>query len=443
MLASLALPVFLQIATPAAAPAPRVLRLSDAVKSALAHQPAIQQARAQTKAAEGRVTQARAPFFPQLTATASYQRIRSAGFGGRAGTVTGAGGVGGTPTAVVPTTDPSGVDVYAFGGNVSQLLWDFGTTYNRTRAAGRLVEAFTASEKTTSQNVVVDVRRSYFTARAQKALVGVARESLGNLQRHLDQIAGFVSVGTRPEIDLAQARTDLASGRLSLIDAENAYAVARAQLGRAIGVDQGLDFEVSDEELSPVEGEDLPPERLVTRAFQARPEILVLDKQRQAFELTAKAFRGNYLPTLTASAGASETGTDIADLGPAWNVGLSLSWPIFQGGLTRGQVREAESNADAARAQTEGARVQVRVDVQQAQLGIRAAKAAQDVAAEVVANARERLRLAEGRYTSGIGSVIELGDAQLALTTAQAQLVQAQFRLSSARADLLAALGQR
>lgn len=444
MLPSLVLPIFMQIATPVAAPPPRVLRLADAVEVALAHQPTVQQARAQTAAAEGRVTQARAPFFPQLTATASYQRIRSAGFGGRSGIATGTGGgVAGTPTTVVPTSNASGIDVYTFGGNVSQLLWDFGTTYNRSRSAGRVVESFAATEKATSLNVVADVRRSYFAARAQKALVGVARESLGNLQRHLVQISGFVSAGTRPEIDLAQARTDVASGRLSLIDAENAYAVAKAQLGRSIGLDQGLDFDVADDELGPIDGEDQPQARLVARAFAARPEIVALEKQRESFHLTAKAFRGNYLPTLTASAGASETGTDIADLGPAWNVGLTLSWPIFQGGLTRGQVREAESNADAARAQTDGAKVQVRLDVQQAEIGIRSAKASQDVAGEVVANARERLRLAEGRYTSGLGSVIELGDAQLALTTAQAQLVQAQFNLSSARADLLAALGQR
>jgi outer membrane protein len=61
----------------------------------------------------------------------------------------------------------------------------------------------------------------------------------------------------------------------------------------------------------------------------------------------------------------------------------------------------------------------------------------------VIANARERLRLAEGRYASGVGSVIELGDSQLALTTAAAQVVQANYQLSSARADLLAALGTR
>ncbi|MDB4934801.1 MAG: outer rane efflux protein [Labilithrix sp.] len=440
-LAVVVLPVLLQAASvPDATTNARVLRLDDAVATALKNQPTIQQARAQTNAAGGRATQARAGLFPQLTAVASYQRIRSAGVGGRSGTATTT--VGGAPSAITPS-GTSGIDVFTFGGSATQLLWDFGATYNRSRAASRLVDAASANEKTASQNVLVDVRRSYFTARAQKALIGVARGSLQNFQQHLTQIEGFVGVGTRPEIDLAQARTDVANSRLQVIDAENAYAVAKAQLSRAIGLGGASDYEVADDELPPIDGEDLATDRLVARAFAARPELLALDKQREAYQLSAKAYRGQYGPALTASAGASETGTDLGDLGPAWSVGVNLNWPIFQGGLTHGQVREAEANADATRAQTDTQKLQIRVDVQQAQLDIRAAKASQVAAGEALTNARERLRLAEGRYASGVGSIIELGDAQVALTTAAAQVVQAQFRLSTARADLLAALGQR
>jgi outer membrane protein len=450
MLSLFVLPIFLQAAAvAAAAPAPpreapaaslRVIRLDDAVRTALANQPSLQQARAQTSAAEGRATQARSPFFPQVTAIASYQHGKTGGVGGRAGATT--TGVGGAPTALAPT-DTGPFDVYTFGGTVSQLLWDWGTTYHRSRAANRQVESLQATEKTTSQNVVIDVRQSFFTARAQKALVSVSRDSLANLQRHLDQIQGFVSVGTRPEIDLAQARTDVANGQLQLITAENNYALARAQLGRAIGLPDTGDFDVADDELPAIDGEDLATERLVARAIASRPELVTLEKQRESNELLAKAFRGNYGPSLSASAGVSETGTDIAGLGPAWNVGVTLSWPIFQGGLTHGQVREATANADAVRAQMDTVKVQIRVDVQQAQLGIRAAKASQATTNEALTNARERLRLAEGRYASGVGTAIELGDAQLALTSASAQVVQAQYQLSSARAALLAALGQR
>ena len=87
-------------------------------------------------------------------------------------------------------------------------------------------------------------------------------------------------------------------------------------------------------------------------------------------------------------------------------------------------------------------RQQVRLGVEQARLAVRAAKAALGAANEAEANAREQLRLAEGRYQAGVGSIIELGDAQVAATTAAAQKVQADYNVSTARAQLLNALGR-
>lgn len=442
---ALVLPILLQ-----AAP---VLRLADAEARARKAQPTLQQAHALTEAAEARADIARAPGLPQLTATATYQRLRTAAFGGRGGTTLPGGttgGVAGGATGNAPTAIPSaaqspgGVNVFTFGGSLSQVIWDWGQVYNRTRAAKRAAASLEASEQGSARTVVADVRRTYFTARAQKELVVVAQDTLANLQRHLDQIQGFVKVGTRPDIDLAQARTDLANGRLTLIDSQNQYALAKAQLARAVG-DPDLahqHFEIADDELGPVEGEGLPAAELAARAVHDRPETLALERQVDSFELTARAARGAYAPSLIGTAGASETGTALGSLGPAWNVGVSLTWPLFQGGLTRGQVREAEANAAASRAQLEAARLQIHLEVEQAQLGITSAKAARTAAEEAMTNARERLRLAEGRYTNGVGSVIELGDAQVAVATAGAQVVGAQFRLSSARADLLAALGK-
>jgi outer membrane protein len=84
----------------------------------------------------------------------------------------------------------------------------------------------------------------------------------------------------------------------------------------------------------------------------------------------------------------------------------------------------------------------MRLEVDQARLAVRAAKAAIVASDEAVQNARERLKLAEGRYQTGVGNAIELGDAQLAMTSTQAQKVQAEYNLASARAALLKALGR-
>ena len=86
-------------------------------------------------------------------------------------------------------------------------------------------------------------------------------------------------------------------------------------------------------------------------------------------------------------------------------------------------------------------RLQVELDVEQARLGVQAAKATITAAEEALVNARDQLSLAEARYKQGLGSVIELDDAQVAYTTAAAQSVQARFGLAAARAQLRAALG--
>jgi outer membrane protein len=146
---------------------------------------------------------------------------------------------------------------------------------------------------------------------------------------------------------------------------------------------------------------------------------------------------------LSATLGFRQGGTRVDRLG--WNAaaGLSLSWNVFQGGLTRAQVSEAEANVMATVAQLDLLRQQVQSDVDAARLAVRAAKESLSASREALVNARERLRLAEERYQVGAGSVIELGDAQVALTQAAAQAVQADDRLAMARAQLLRAVGRQ
>ncbi len=162
----------------------------------------------------------------------------------------------------------------------------------------------------------------------------------------------------------------------------------------------------------------------------------------RASELTIDSVQGAYAPTLGLFAGYTAAGAAPTDTVPNWDAGVALTWNIFQGGLTRAQVREAKANADSARAQVDVLRGQVRVDVEQARLAVRAAKGAFSAASTALENAREQLRLAERRYETGVGSAIELGDSQIALATAAAQRVQSDFNLSASRAQLLRALGR-
>ncbi len=468
----LLLPIFLQAApTPATAPSSlpsptatgskpaatanqassgRVLHLDDAVRTALKAQPLVHEARAQTEGAVGQAEQGRSGLLPQLSGTALYEQTNS----GSLPTSTNTTGA----TAVPVTTSTShdfgssltsashGVGLMTISG--TQLLYDFNQTPDKFRAAKRNVESFRATEQATELQVLLTLRQAFFAARADKALVFVAQETLRNEEKHVVQVRGFVAAGTQPEIALATELTNLGNDRVALITAQNNYEIAKAQLNQSMGVVGDTNYDVAEEGLAVVAGEEGPDDRLIDHALKARPEIVAYEKTKEANALTVKSLKGAYFPTISAfgTLGAVDpalgSGTSADYLSGYWTLGAQLIWPFFQGGLTEGQVHTAEANYDYVDAQLEAEKLQVRFQVQQAVLKVRAAKAQIDAANEALVNAREQLRLAEGRYNSGVGSIIELGDSQVAATNAAAQVVQADFNLSTARAQLLSALGK-
>jgi len=436
MPAALLLPLLLAQAVSAVPPdtthpaAARVLSLREALDTAVARQPLMHQARASTNVSKARVEQARAGYLPQVTGTATYQR-RTGNFAPTPGVANAGGG-----------TSSATYDSFNFALNATQLIYDFGQTNGRWHAADVTVEASRENERSVLNQTQLNVKKAYFSARANKALVKVAEETLTNQGRHVQQIQAFVQVGTRPEIDLVQARTDFANSRVLLINSQNNYEVAKAGLNQAMGIVGNTEFEVADDDAGALQDEGQPLDTLVKKAVAQRPELVNLAKQRSAQEITVRSAKGGYGPSLGATAGANAGGTELGSLVPNWSIGATLTWPILSGWQTHGIVHEAEANLGGIDAQVETEQLQVGFDVQQAWLSVKAMKETIDAAREALTNAREQLRLAEGRYQAGTGSVIELGDAQVAATNAAAQVVQADYNLATARAQLLAAMGR-
>jgi outer membrane protein len=424
------------------APAAPALTLADAERNALRHQPNLRQAEGQSEAAEGRVIEARAAYLPQIGATATYQRT-TGNFASRPGalpsTVT-ANGMPVTPATAPVNWNPA-FNYWNFALTGSQLIYDFNATADRWRSAAAGHDAAVANRRAVEVVVLQNVRHAYFQARAQRDLSRVAEESVANQQRHVDQIQALVRAGMRSQIDLATTRTALANARVQMVTAQNNYAAGLALLAQTMGMPADQAYELTDSALPAVAGEDGSARDLTDRALRERAEIAVAEQQRRAQELLVGAYRGSYGPTLAATAGITDVGSALDRLAPNWFVGLTASWAFLQGGLTTGQVHEAGGTLTALGAQAEAVRLQVSVEVEQARLAVRAAKSSIAGTQEALEGAREQLRLAEARYQTGQGSVIELADAQVAYTTAEAQEVSARYGLASARAQLLAALG--
>lgn len=415
--------LLLAIQQAAATPPAQVVTLDDAVRLARENAPSLRTARASADAAGARAWLSFAPLLPQLSGSAGWERSTSNFIGG----VAWKDAAWGNSLSYSATATQTVVDLPAFA------------RYGAARASARAEEG---TSRAAELDAVLAARSAFFQARASKELVGVARATLENQEAHFRKVEAFVQQGMRPPIDLAQARTDRANAKAQLVSAENGYATARVRLNRAMGVPGTIDYEVTGDSFPAVEGEDRPLDAQLSEAIAALPDLAAVDARVLASERSLQSAQGAWFPKVGLSAGASDGGPVGSDL--TWNTyfGGSLTWSFFQGGLTRAQVAEARANVEAQRAQRDLLVQQVRADVDSARLDVRAAQALLEADREAVEAARERQRLAEARYGSGAGSSLELSDAILARTSAEGQLVQAEYQLAQARARLLRALGR-
>src|SRR5258708_31929438 len=320
----------------------RVLRLEEAERVAEEGEPQLRAARASPQAVEGGVEQSRAPLLPQLSATGGYERTT-------ANYIFRPGGI--IRTGVIDSSWSS-VNYFNSSVTLSQLLWDFGQTSDRWRSTQASARATADQERATVQQIVLMVRTAFFNAVAFKEMLAVARETLANQHNHLVQIEGFVQAGTRPPIDLSQAQADFANAEVQVINALNAYQRSKVLLNQAMGVEGPIDYDVANEALPPQPGEDSVLEPLLESALAARPEIASASEQVKVHQLLIQSARGAYAPSIAVGAGfiqGTATGTNYVGRDVA--AGVTLTWNLFQGGLTNGMVHEAEANVAYAAAQ--------------------------------------------------------------------------------------------
>ena len=208
--------------------------------------------------------EARSPLLPQVTPQASWTRSY------RALTSAATGGTG--TTSNVAQCVSSACNTWRFGVAGSQTLWD-PSTWAGWESAQRSADSLTATATATLNTVILNVRTFYFAARATRDLVEVAQETLKNQITHQQQVEGFVRVGTRPEIDLALARLNVANSRVQLINAQNNDRIAKAQLNQAMGLPQGTDYQVAGDELRRWTWRTSPSPPSSTRPSSSRPEL--------------------------------------------------------------------------------------------------------------------------------------------------------------------------
>ncbi len=421
-------------ASPAYAQAPaQQLTMEQAVEIAKQQQPTLRQGRAQVEAARGRADLVRTGLRPQVSLSAGAD-------------------VGGGQGSSVRNLS-YGVSV---GASANWKITDFGQTRAQVRAAELGVEAAQAGTRTNMLDVRTDVEITYLEAVARARLVAVAQTTVKSEEVHLDQAKRFVAAGAKDPIEVVQAQARAANARAALAQSQSQAAIALANLRSAIGwVDPAQTLAVGQTWPSaPVDTAPPALVALVQNARGQRPELFQLDKQVAAAEANIDIAGLSRRPVLSANARTSwSPGGSYAETAPggfaskwdvnhpSWSVGLELSWLLYDGGRQDANVRIARANRESALAQRDAVLLSLTTQLDSSRAQIDANRASITASTEAVEAARAQLKLAEARYAQGLGSQIELADAQTAVTTAEGNLIQAEWQLASAWASLRRALG--
>jgi TolC family type I secretion outer membrane protein len=409
-----------------------MLSLDRCIDIALQQQPALIASQYNIRASESRVGEAQSAYYPQVSVSGGYSRIKSSSVSSNTSLFSGVGSSGGSGS----------FDQYTGSATLSQTIFDFGKTPAQVRIQKLNLDASRSDFDATRSQTILSVKQAYYGLLQSQRNVDVARETVTQFSQHLDQAKGFYEVGVKPKFDVIKAEVDLSNAKLNQITADNSLRIARVTLNNAIGLPDAPEYEIVDS-MSYVK-KDIALSQAIETAFKNRPELQATDLRVKASEESITLAKTGYFPVVTGNAAYTRSSiTDTSFRDEDWSAGVTITFPIFSGFLTRHQVAESTAVFNAAKANFDVLRQNVILEVQQAALNLRAAADRIPTAELAVQQATENLDIANGRYTAGVGNPIEVTDAQVTYTNAKTAYTQALYDYNVAAANLDKAMGMR
>jgi outer membrane protein len=407
--------------------APTQLTLKDAEALALKNHPQVLAAQATVLELNQHVVEARSAYFPTLEA--------------------GVTGSGGNPQGRIGAgylTASRLFDRLGTGILLSQLVTDSGRTPNLVASSRLQAQASQQTYQATRYDVLLAVNQAYFGVLRAQALVKVAQQTVAARQVLSDQVTELAKNKLRSDVDVAFADVNLSEAKLLLVRSQDQVRAAYAELTRALGSQQEEDYKLTDEPLPP--SPPLEPDSLVAQAFANRPDLLSLRLEYKSAVRFARAERDLAFPTVSivGAGGAIPEMYQILSTPVPNNyegAALNIEVPIFNGHLFTARREAARYHAQAEDQRVRDLQERIARDVRVAWSSSKTAYQNIDVTAELLREASLALDLAQGRYNLGLSSIVELTQAQLNLTQAEIENLNAKYDYQSVYAMLQYSMG--
>jgi len=398
------------------------LDLKDSVRMALENNRTIKQAFADVDNARWALSRARRQMGPTLTWNTVAARIGGKAYDG--------------------ASDPDYRKNFTNTGTVGFPI--FNQTLNASRESARY--ALSAADLTlenTKQTIVQTATTDYYNILQARNLIKVYQDNVDTLQAHLDQVNAQYRVGTVAKSDVLASEVQLAEAKQSLENAKNNYDVAVATLNNVIGLPTDTVLEIKDE--LAYQKYDLDIEKCTAYGLANRADGLAAYYAVKQAEAGVKSAKAGYLPTVNATATKTIAGEkafgDDHTSSDTWSAGLTANWNIFDNGATSAAVHAANASLLKAQEVSKQTDERIQLQVRTAFLNLRSAEKNIQTTAVAVERAEEDYKIARVSYNAGVGTNIQVMDAEEKLTEARTNYYTALYNYNTSKADLDKAMG--
>ncbi len=348
------------------------------------------------------------------------------------GSLTGVGADNGSRLAAGALNNPVVYDHVGSGLSVGQMITDFGRTSNLVGMAKLRAEAQDQVTESARAQILLAASSAYFALLRARSVMQVANQTVAARQLVSDQVTALAESKLKSTLDVSFANVNLGEAKLLQVQAQNDVKAAEAELATAMGLPNEAGFVLAEEAMpGPL------PDRvddLLRAAFQNRPELKDLRLEQSAIERFVKAEHALFYPSVGVVGTAGFAPSGVPEIAGRYGaIGLNVNIPIFNGGLFKARQAEAELKAKAATQNVNDLENRVARDVRVAYLNATTAYDRMGLTEQLLNQAQQSADLAKTRYDLGLGSIVELSQAELNLTSAQIASATARYDYQTQR----------
>ena len=402
------------------APTVMELTLDQAVQLSLTNNPNGKIAVFDYEAAKGALTAARSYRWPTISATHRDSRTLSA------------------PSKVEP--NPTATDNYSNSVSLSWILWSGNKIESQISQAKLSLDSSQWGIAAARQQLKYNATDAYFKFMAARDAVKLAQESVARLEQYLQDVKLQFDVGVVAKVDVLRSEVELAKAKQTLIEAQNAYDITMANLNNVMGLPLTTELKVKGELSYSKFEQDLAV--CVDLALRQRPEIFQYTDAAKSAQEGITVAKSGYLPSISATYTNGWYNTNFpGGNNYNWTVYLTTNWTFLDSGLTAGNVKKAVETYHKAQEQLRQTVDSVQLDVRSTYLSLKSAEQSIQTSSVAVGLAEEDYGIKVIRYQAGVGTNLDVLDAQVALTTAKNNYLKAMYDYNNYRSLLDKSMG--